>query len=308
MKPTPRPDPTTPAPRLRPADTAAGRLRPTLPAVHIDARPRCEVAEGVQRGLLVAAAVLVLTLPPMGRALDLLPAPDAAPALLAAAGPTVPGTLPPPVTPPAARPHEYRLADFGEQQPSPDARHVANWAVDARDHGERPFVIVDKGDARVYVFDAQGLLAGSTPVLLGAAQGDDSVPGIGDRPIPLVKPEERTTPAGRFIGERGSNATGEDVVWVDYDAAVSMHRVRPLVAAERRLQRLASPTPADNRISYGCINVPVAFFESQIEPLFRQGKAVIYVLPETRPVQTVFHSYDVQARQAAAVARGTSPG
>lgn len=307
MKPTPRPDPaalpSAAAPRLRPADTAAGRLRPTLPAADTDARPRCEVVEGVQRGLLVAAAVLVLTLPPVGRALDLLPAHDPAPTLLVMASHTEPGTLPQPELLP-----ELRLADFGDQQPSPDARHVANWSVDAGDHGDRPFVIVDKADARVYVFDAQGRLSGSTPVLLGAAKGDDSVPGIGDRPIPLVKPEERTTPAGRFIGERGSNATGEDVVWVDYDAAVSMHRVRPLVAAERRLQRLASPTPADNRISYGCINVPVAFFEAQIEPLFRQGKAVIYVLPETRPVQAVFQSYDVQARHTAVRAPVTPPG
>ena len=301
--------PLAPEPRLSPADTAAGRLRPAPALSQPEDRPRCEVVEGVQRGLLVAAAVLVLTLPPVGRALDILPASNAAvvPTLALAAPPaTLTPSLPVPPAPPVPPP--ARLADFGDQQPSPDARYVANWSVDAGDHGDRPFVIVDKTDARVYVFDAQGRLSGSTPVLLGAAKGDDSVPGIGERPIPLVKPEERTTPAGRFIGERGSNATGEDVVWVDYDAAVSMHRVRPLVAAERRLQRLASPTPADNRISYGCINVPVAFFEAQIEPLFRQGKAVIYVLPETRPVHTVFHSYDVQARQAAATARIATPG
>lgn len=263
------------------------------------APPRSEIAEGVQRGLLIAAAVCVLTLPPMGRATSRPQAPTGTATSAAAAA----------VQPSAAAPAlpTMRLADFGGETPSPDARHVADWTVDANDHQGRPFVIVDKQDARVYVFDAQGRLSGSSPVLLGAATGDDSVPGIGERPIPLVKPEERTTPAGRFIGERGSNATGEDVVWVDYDAAVSMHRVRPLVAAERRLQRLASPTPADNRISYGCINVPVAFFEAQIEPLFRQQKAVVYVLPETRPVQAVFHSYDVQSRYAAA-RRAPTPG
>lgn len=301
----PHPRHPSPEPRLRPADTAAGRLRPlpALPAPPV--RARSEVAEGVQRGLLVAAAVLVLTLPPMGRAVDLLPAAPALPHGVALASPEA---ATPPVLRVPAPPPPVRLADFGDQQPSADARHVANWSVDAGDHGDRPFVIVDKADARAYVFDAQGRLAASTPVLLGAAKGDDSVPGIGERPIPLVKPEERTTPAGRFIGERGSNTTGEDVVWVDYDAAVSMHRVRPLVASERRLERLASPTPADNRISYGCINVPVAFFEAHIEPLFRHGKAVIYVLPETRPVQAVFHSYDVLARQTAAGARTATPG
>ena len=39
------------------------------------------------------------------------------------------------------------------------------------------------------------------------------------------------------------------MVWVDYDAAVSMHRVRTTNAAERRLARLASPGIDDNRIS-----------------------------------------------------------
>jgi len=85
-------------------------------------------------------------------------------------------------------------------------------------------------------------------VLLGLARGDDSVPGIGERKIAEILPFERTTPAGRFVGERGRNASGEDIVWVDYDAAVSMHRVRATNPKERRLERLASPTPADNRI------------------------------------------------------------
>ena len=208
------------------------------------------------------------------------------------------------------------LAHANASGPAPDGntpRTATDQAwqhiVQAADHRGLPFAIVDKQQALLTVFDGRGHPIARTPVLLGLAPGDDITPGVGQRAqTGNVAPQERTTPAGRFIGERGSNATGEDVVWVDYDAAVSMHRVRPLVAAERRLQRLASPTPTDNRISYGCINVPVAFFEAQIEPLFRQGKAVIYVLPETRPVQTVFHSYDVQARQAAAVARGTTPG
>lgn len=264
--------------------------------------PRDELAIGVRRGLLIAAAVGVLTLPPLGRA-------HRAPATQAPATP-VPALAV--QSPPAAvavatpAPPAFRLADFRAEQPSPDARHLADWTVDANDHGGKPFVVVDKQKARVYVFDADGRLAGASPVLLGLAVGDDSVPGIGERPIPQVKPEERTTPAGRFIGERGANTTGEDVVWVDYDAAVSMHRVRPLVAAERRLERLASPTPSDNRISYGCINVPAAFFDAQIEPLFRRMQAVVYVLPETRPVQAVFGSYDVRTRHA--IGPAVTPG
>ena len=35
----------------------------------------------------------------------------------------------------------------------------------------------------------------------------------------------------------GVNASGEDILWVDYDNAISMHRVRPTNPAERRLER-----------------------------------------------------------------------
>ena len=105
--------------------------------------------------------------------------------------------------------------------------------------------------------------------------------------------------AGRYVAEPGVNANGEDVVWVSYDLAVSMHRVRPLVKAERRLERLASPTPEDNRISFGCINLPPAFYEQVLAPVVRATRAVFYVLPETRTPQQQFGSYEVGARQMA---------
>ncbi len=97
---------------------------------------------------------------------------------------------------------------------------------------------------------------GNAPVLLGVARGDHTVPGIGDKKLSEIKSEERTTPAGRFVAEVGTNARGEDVVWVDYDSAVSMHRVLTTNAKEQRARRLQTPTPNDNRVSYGCINVP----------------------------------------------------
>jgi hypothetical protein len=190
-------------------------------------------------------------------------------------------------------PAAVRLADFGLESPSPDARHVADWVADSRDNADADFIIVDKRDARAYVFDTDARLRGASPVLLGAAMGDDSVPDIGLRPIQEVRPEERTTPAGRFVAERGRNLQGEDVVWVDYDAAVSMHRVRATKPSEQRLERLATPTVDDNRISYGCINVPVAFYEAYVSPTVETRRAIVYVLPEVKPVQQVFGSYDV---------------
>jgi hypothetical protein len=160
-----------------------------------------------------------------------------------------------------------RIADLDNASASDEVRTVATWIVDTADATGSPFVIVDKRDARIYVFDSTAQLQASAPVLLGGAHGDGSVPGIGERQIADISPEERTTPAGRFLGERGHNARGEDVVWVDYDAGVSMHRVITSNPSERRLERLATPTSDDNRISYGCINVPVHFYETHIDPI-----------------------------------------
>jgi hypothetical protein len=182
----------------------------------------------------------------------------------------------------------------------PDARRLVEWIARSGDNADAPFVVVDKRNARVLVFDASAHLVGDAPVLLGAARGDDSVPGIGDRKISEIKPHERTTPAGRFEAEAGRNLQGEDIIWIDYDAAVSMHRVRATNPREHRLQRLATPSVADNRISYGCINVPAAFFDAQVSPIFRDGHhAVVYVLPETRTLAQTFRGYAPAAQAGA---------
>lgn len=234
----------------------------------------------LRSGLLACSAVLAMLFPE-----GLAPALLWRPALAGRAEPAPSAVVAP----------GPRHARFGGVRPSADAHHLANWVADSGDNAGSDFVIVDKKFATLYVFNASAALRGTSPVLLGAAVGDDSVPGIGTRPIAQVLPHERTTPAGRFMAERGHNARGRDVVWLDYDAALSIHRVVTHNAHERRLQRLASRTPDDKRISYGCINVPVAFYESHIRPTFAAGRAPVYVLPEIKPVQQVFGSYDVGA-------------
>jgi len=61
-----------------------------------------------------------------------------------------------------------------------------------------PFVIIDKVAAEVFVFGADGQLKGLAPALLGLARGDRSAPFVGDRELSRIRPQERTTPAGRF--------------------------------------------------------------------------------------------------------------
>ena len=246
---------------------------------------RREYLIAVRNGVLLGLAVLAVLVPALRW---MQPQDDAiAPSSVTAQKESAPAARS------SARSRFARYANFFDEPLSADARHVAHWAVHSNDHKNMSFVIVDKKDAKVYVFNPRGELVSSTPALLGAAHGDHTVPGIGDKPLSQVLPDEKTTPAGRFVAEPGMNLKGEDIVWVDYDAAVSLHRVRPLVAAERRLERLASPEPDDNRISFGCINLPVAFYEDVLSPTVKASGAIVYVLPEVRTPQEVFGSYEV---------------
>jgi len=101
---------------------------------------------------------------------------------------------------------------------------------------------------------------------------------------------DRTTPAGRFASEPGRNLAGEDVVWVDYDAGIAIHRLRPAAAHQARPERMASAGADDNRISAGCVVVPVAFYEEKVKPVLGRQRGVVYVLPEMRSVREMFAS------------------
>ena len=194
----------------------------------------------------------------------------------------------------AATDDRPKRASFEQEQASPEARDIANWVVDSADNHGMPFAIVDKAQAKVFVFTANGRLRGAASALLGLSRGDDSVPGIGQRKLSSIRPEERTTPAGRFVASLDRNLKGEEILWVDYETAISMHRVITSNAKERRAQRLASPSLLDKRISYGCINVPVKFYENVLSPAFTGTDGIVYVLPETRSAREVFGSYEVK--------------
>ena len=58
------------------------------------------------------------------------------------------------------------------------------------------------------------------------------------------------------------------------------------------MQRLNSPTPKDNRITFGCINVPAKFYAKVIRPLFGKTTGVVYILPETKPLSDVFWRFE----------------
>jgi hypothetical protein len=237
---------------------------------------------GLKNGLLLGAAVAVLLLPPVGSIKGVGVSSGKVDSRVAVALASVSRASP---------------AVFDGVTASLDVRNIANWVAYTRDNGGLAFAILDKRGARLYVFDADARLTGTSLVLPGSAPGDESVPGIGSRPLAQVRADERTTAAGRFVSEPGHDETGEKVVWVDYAAALAMHRVKVVDPKERRFERIATDSIADKRISNGCINVPIAFFDDVVDYALGRSRGIVYVLPEVKPLRQVFPAaYALAAR------------
>lgn len=168
---------------------------------------------------------------------------------------------------------------------------MADWVVNSADNHAMPFAVVDKLDAKVFVFGPSGKIIGATPALLGLGIGDDVPPTKGERDIPHLHAWERITPAGRFTAFLDEDDLGQEVAWVDYDHNIALHPVMIANPGEHRLERLATPSTSDNRISYGCINVPKAFFQGVVMKILKTRHAVVYVLPEKKSLRSVFPHY-----------------
>jgi hypothetical protein len=197
---------------------------------------------------------------------------------------------------PAAKPAEA-------PPPSEVVLALADWAVSSGDNRGLPFAVIDKAAAQLFIYAPDGELKGTAPVLLGLAIGDHSTPGVGDRELSDIAPEERTTPAGRFVAAYGPATGGKTTLWVDYGTAISLHPVVNNNKAEARPKRLASETPEDNRITFGCINVASTFYRKVVRPTFAETEGVFYVLPDVYPLETALPVFAAARRDALMLAR-----
>lgn len=175
-----------------------------------------------------------------------------------------------------------------EPGPSKTANRLLAWIVAAHDNGGLPYVVIDKQTASLLLFGANGDFRGQAPVLLGVGVGDDSSPGVGAKSLAEIGPAERTTPAGRFVAKFGRAFGRQRVLWVDYANSVALHAVITTNKKEHRVERLLSPTADDNRITFGCINVGTGFYTGKVRPLFQKKGGVVYILPDTKPLDDVF--------------------
>jgi len=191
----------------------------------------------------------------------------------------------------AAKPEAPKL------QPSAETLRVQEWVSSAGDNHGLPYLIVDKPHAALFLYDPSGKQLAAVPVLIGIAPGDDATPGIGAKQLSEIGPAEKTTPAGRYLARFGLAIGKERVLWVDYYTSVALHPVPTGTAArkEKRRERLASPTPDDNRITFGCINVPSSFYAKLLSPMYKGKGGYVYILPDSKPIEEVFPALHVQS-------------
>ena len=187
-------------------------------------------------------------------------------------------------------------------QSEPASRMIA-WIAAEHDNAGLPYVVIDKQAASLLLFSGKGDFMGVTPVLLGVGIGDDSSPGIGAKDLADIGPAERTTPAGRFVAKFGRAFGRQRVIWVDYSNSVALHAVITTHKSEHRVERLLSPSPDDNRISFGCINVGTKFYTRTLTPAFQKKGGVVYILPDTKSLDDVFPRVRLLPYVSAAVAR-----
>lgn len=173
--------------------------------------------------------------------------------------------------------------------PSPAAQRVISWVMGAHDNQGLPWAVVDKVNATIFLFAPDGKPLAAEPVLIGIMPGDEASPGVGTKTLASLGPAEKTTPAGRYLAKFGLPVAGERVLWVDYATSVALHPIpKDAGAKEKRRERMLSPTPDDNRITFGCINVPQAFYTKQLRPTFRKKGGYVYILPDTKTLEEVF--------------------
>ena len=173
------------------------------------------------------------------------------------------------------------------QSASAEVKSVARWVIDSGDNAGMPFLLIDKVNAEVFAFNPAGQLQGAAPALLGMGHGDRLIAANSVK-MEAMSPQVRITPAGRFVSRLAIDSHGKELLVLDYEASISLHAVVKGTPAEHRAERLASPTSQDNRISFGCINVPAAFYSTIVSTAFTHTKGIVYVLPETGPASALF--------------------
>ena len=84
------------------------------------------------------------------------------------------------------------------------------------------------------------------------------------------------------------HSAGDNVVWLDYAAAGEPRGVEIIDPLERPLERIATSYVSEKRVSNGCSNVHVAFFDAVATPALGHARGILYGSPALTPLRQVF--------------------
>jgi hypothetical protein len=149
------------------------------------------------------------------------------------------------------------------------------------------FMVADKPNGMLHVFNADGSMLSQAPALYGKSTGDILTPEMGSKSLAQLTDADRVTPAGTFTLEADDEPDyvgGKAFVLRETrmgGAVVAVHAAYLGNPSENRVARLASPAAEDNRISAGCINTTHEQFLRDILPRaddFDGG--MVFVLPD----------------------------
>ena len=132
--------------------------------------------------------------------------------------------------------------------------------------------------------DADHRIQAKFPVLLGRIRGDE--PNTVNVTIDSPDSPGATTPAGMFrlsrerLTEKDFEQYNQNIVRQEGTGAGGncIHETWRGDLSSRE-QALATPTPEDNRISWGCVNVSKDIFEMYVKPL--PSGTLVWITPES---------------------------
>lgn len=164
------------------------------------------------------------------------------------------------------------------------AQQVYRNVAPAAQASGKGFMIADKPNGMMHVFYADGTVLAQEPALFGKDTGDK----LGKSSL---AGGPKITPAGKYTLTyvADNEYTGghvfqlEETVDKGDNSMIAVHAAWLGDAKEQRAQRLESPSAADNRISYGCVNTSHDLFLNKLMPnsaKFNGG--MIFILPDSQ--------------------------
>ena len=142
------------------------------------------------------------------------------------------------------------------------------------------FMVADKPNGMLHIFKEDGSHFISDATLYGKDKGDVM------EAKSSLEGGAKITPSGKYTMKESpaEYAGGTSLILVeskDYSGYIAVHAADVSTPSERRLQRLETSTPDDNRISYGCINTKHETFINEIKPnISKLDGGMIFVLPD----------------------------